>query len=327
MKHRSGARSPVLVLLLLLGFASASWADLRIGVAPFERAGTEDVGEDPAAWLARSLAERALDRVVGPEDLGAPPRARPEAREVRAWARSAEVDYVIVGSSDPAPEADDGAILLSAEVRSGHSGAVTARYKARADGPERVEIAAEKLAIAVLDGLGFVEPAPRAEPLAAGLEDRPEDEKTRVEIGGARRDEPISIRSDELEVIQVKDSRRLIFTHNVVVTQADVTLETDKLEAFYPDGSSQPERLEASGRVRVRQGRRRAFCDTAIYEREAQIVLCSGHAELVQGCDRVRGDEIRFDLEGERVVVVGAPSVVIHPNDSKARGVCAEEAS
>jgi hypothetical protein len=44
-------------------------------------------------------------------------------------------------------------------------------------------------------------------------------------------------------------------------------------------------------------------------------VICTGRAELFQGCDHVRGQEIRFDLAGDRVRVTGAPSVVIYPDD------------
>ena len=56
-----------------------------------------------------------------------------------------------------------------------------------------------------------------------------------------------------------------IFTHNVQVTQGDIDLQADRLEAFYPEGSSQPERLEAEGNVRVVQADRRARCERATY--------------------------------------------------------------
>ena len=40
-------------------------------------------------------------------------------------------------------------------------------------------------------------------------------------------------------------------------------------------------------------------------------MVCSGQAELVQGCDVVRGGRIEFDLEREHFTVMGAASVVL----------------
>ena len=112
------------------------------------------------------------------------------------------------------------------------------------------------------------------------------------------------------------ESRHFVFTRNVRVAQGDITLTTDRLDAYYSDGASQPERLVATGNVRVRQQDWEGRCDEAVYLRSEQRVVCSGAAELVQGCDRVRGREIAFDLERDRVRVSGAASLVIHPGDA-----------
>ena len=76
------------------------------------------------------------------------------------------------------------------------------------------------------------------------------------------------------------------------------------------------ERLIAEGNVAVEQGERHASCQQATYERKLQTIVCRGKAEVVQGCDRVRGREIEFDLERERVRVTGAASVLIRPEDA-----------
>ena len=119
--------------------------------------------------------------------------------------------------------------------------------------------------------------------------------------------------------------RRLVFSQNVEVLQGDVSLNADRLEAIYPQGASQPERLLASGHVLVVQGDRRARCDEAIYERGPYTIVCRGKAEVLQACDRVRGEEIEFDLERERVRVTGAASVVIQSEDDGPTG-CADAA-
>ena len=61
----------------------------------------------------------------------------------------------------------------------------------------------------------------------------------------------MEIRSDELQVITVDGNRHIIFERNVRVTQGDITLLTDHLEAFYTSGDSRPERLEAKWIDRV----------------------------------------------------------------------------
>ena len=133
-------------------------------------------------------------------------------------------------------------------------------------------------------------------------------------LPGVGRDDPISIKSDELDVLSEGGGRRLIFSRNVDVVQGDIRLRADRLEAIYPEGGSQPDRLTATGHVTVRQKDRTARCQTATYVRADQTILCRGQAEVVQGCDRVRGREIEFDLEHDRVRVNGGASVVIQPD-------------
>jgi lipopolysaccharide export system protein LptA len=115
-------------------------------------------------------------------------------------------------------------------------------------------------------------------------------------LPGERSDEPISIKSDELEVLSEDGGRRLVFSRNVVVVQGDMRLRANRLEAVYPQGASQPESLHATGSVFVNQGDREARCQEATYVRTSDTIVCRGNAEVVQGCDRVRGREIEFDL-------------------------------
>ena len=78
--------------------------------------------------------------------------------------------------------------------------------------------------------------------------------------------------------------------------------------------------LKGQGKVFVDQGGRRAKCDRAIYVRSAQQLTCSGRAELVQGCDIVRGDSIQFWLADDRARVEGAASIVIRPEQEEGAG-------
>ncbi len=139
----------------------------------------------------------------------------------------------------------------------------------------------------------------------------------------ARSDQPLAISSDEMEVFQNDGSRRFVFLRNVRVTRDDVTLESDRLVAFYPAGASQPHRLVATGSVVVTQRERRATCDEAIYHRSPERVVCRGSAELRDGCNRVRGSEIEIDLVGERMLVNGAASAVLY-TDAGSDPACQE---
>ena len=98
----------------------------------------------------------------------------------------------------------------------------------------------------------------------------------------------------------------------------NVTLRSDRLGASYRKGESEPRELVADGSVQIVQDDRRAKCDHALYVRESNRLTCRGRAELVQGCDVVRGESIEFDLAGEQARVEGAASIVIQPEEADA---------
>jgi lipopolysaccharide transport protein LptA len=131
-----------------------------------------------------------------------------------------------------------------------------------------------------------------------------------------RSDTPIEIKADEAEIIDRDEGRHLIFRRNVWVRQDSVTLRSDRLEAFYAKGESEPRELIAEGNVKVDQHDRHAKCHRAIYLRDENRLTCIGRAELVQGCDIIRGDSIEFDLAGDQARVQGAASIVIQPEDA-----------
>jgi len=139
---------------------------------------------------------------------------------------------------------------------------------------------------------------------------------------GIDSDEPLEITSQELEVQNHEGKRQLIFSTEVVVEQGDLRIESNRLEAFYPQGSSQPERLVATGSVRLaqrtEQGERRARCDEAVYTSTPETLVCTGNAELEDGGDRLRGKTIEFDLEKETVKVRGGATLILAPKEGKA---------
>jgi lipopolysaccharide export system protein LptA len=228
------------------------------------------------------------------------------------------VSALVVGRVTDKP--DRSSVML--ELRSAHSGGAIARFQEQGSGEDALTSVSEKLAPLVLQAAGWQPPVAAAPPALAaisgpdsGRQAEAKDDGGKFGLGRANKDQPIKIRADELEVIETDEGRRFVFSLNVVVTQAEVMLQADRLEAFYPGEASQPDRLEARGHVRVRKGDRRASCDVAVYQRETQMLFCTGRAEMLHGCDLVRGDEIDFDLESERVKVRGAPSVLLRPRN------------
>ena len=125
--------------------------------------------------------------------------------------------------------------------------------------------------------------------------------------------QPLSIRSDELEAVQEAGRRRLVFTRNVRVEQGTLTMTSARLVAIYPEGASQPDRLEADGSVRLVQGERTARCQRATYDRRSERLTCQGEAEFVERDNRLSGDLIEIELATEKVRVRGGASVTIQP--------------
>ncbi|MBW2273611.1 MAG: LptA/OstA family protein [Deltaproteobacteria bacterium] len=337
MASRLSSASVLAVFLLSglgsgLGFDAAAQmptASISLAIAPFGEKVPE--GGQPlgiAERLARRLEARRLERVVVLSELGIEPLERPEARDVRVWAARAEVDSVVVGwvSEVAAEGAASRDLEISVEVRSGHSGAPLSRHHASVAAAidealideALIDEKVESLAADILQALGYDAAAAATADVAAAPPPGAESQGGILEKLG--KDEPLSITSDELEVTSRGKARHLVFTHNVQVTQGDIDLQADRLEAFYPEGSSQPERLEAEGNVRVVQADRRARCERATYLQADSVVLCEGQAVLIQGCDEVRGEAIRFDVDQEKVHVIGGASVLLQPEDQDCVG-------
>lgn len=294
-----------------------------IAVAPFSRSGApgselEVPDLDVASVLIGQLAERLPPGAAVSATFEVSTTGPLEARQVREWASDAGVDAVVFGRVRPA-EGDSAvprAVAVEVEVRSGHSGVTTANYELARVEVEEPAAAIEILAESILSGLGYQPPSPQPE---AAEESPQEDSGFKL----FRKGEAISIESDELEVTQDGDVRHIIFRRSVRVEQGDVRLRSERLDAYYNKGESQPDRLEARGDVRLEYGERSARCDRVTFYNSDQRVVCSGHAVLRQGCELVRGLEIEFDLREERIRVLGAASVVVQTKkdeDGKCRG-------
>jgi len=322
----------------------------KIAVAPF--AGEfEEVRM--SELLAAHLARRPLERVIEPNALPAEIDADPTAALIRQWAYNTSVDTIVVGQVVVPEAARSGewaksGFEVEVVLRSGHSGAEVGRHRVSVAGLANLDDAAERLAEAILEDLGYaaaeegIDPGLRRDPrspeplvrvaepprsMSPASPDHEEALAADFEIGRLRENSPIEIEAEEAEIVNEGDSRRLIFQTNVRVRHGDLQLESDVLEAEYRKGESEPDRLIARGSVKIIQGFRSAKCDRAVYQRVEQMLSCEGHAELIQGCDIVRGDSIEFDLGGNHARVLGAASIVIRPSDDAGRSCATLDAS
>jgi lipopolysaccharide transport protein LptA len=326
----------VLVLSIIsIGGQVYAATTLRIAVAPF--AGEQGTGEESALSVANALAARlshsSIERLIAPGDFVARSVFEPRASEVRRWAYNSAVDTIVVGRVfKQNGTGQDAPRVVETVIRSGHSGAELSRHDVVVPNAGDLDRSVEELAAAILEGLGHVEPAADdleletsapAVSANAAADRPPEGELGSSERGldvalsesGFRGDAPIEIKADEAEIINHNGGRKLIFRRNVWVRQGNVTLRSDRLEASYRKGESEPRELVAEGNVQIVQNDRRAKCDRAIYLRDASRLTCSGRAELVQGCDIIRGESIEFDLAGDQARVEGAASIVIQPKE------------
>jgi lipopolysaccharide transport protein LptA len=117
---------------------------------------------------------------------------------------------------------------------------------------------------------------------------------------------PLAIRAETLEASDPGTTeRRIRFTGGVELRQGDIELRARELEAIYPPGATQPERLIAREDVALREGEREARCQRAEYQLRERHLACEGDAVLQERADRLEGERIAFDFGAQKVDVSG----------------------
>jgi len=123
-------------------------------------------------------------------------------------------------------------------------------------------------------------------------------------LRGHNSDAPVDVAADRIEVQDRAD--RAVFSGNVVVRQADLTLNTERLSIAYTKaGGVQIERLDASGGVTVRSPSETARGQFGIYDLNRRIITLLGGVTLIRGSSQVRGARLVLDLNSGRAVMDG----------------------
>lgn len=111
--------------------------------------------------------------------------------------------------------------------------------------------------------------------------------------------------------IELQDrTDRVLFTGGVTVTQAGLTLKSDRLTAAYTNGAKiNVNRMDAIGAVTITKADLRTKSDAAIYDLNSNLITLIGNVTVTQGTNTLNGGRIIIDLNQNRTSVEAAPSV------------------
>ena len=128
-------------------------------------------------------------------------------------------------------------------------------------------------------------------------------------LKGHNSNAPVDVTADRIEVQDRSD--RAIFAGNVHVTQAELTLDTQRLTVAYSSaGSIQIQRLDASGGVVVTSPSERATGDFGVYDLDRKLITLVGNVRLNRGDSQIIGSRLVIDLKSGRAVIDGGPAGV-----------------
>lgn len=99
--------------------------------------------------------------------------------------------------------------------------------------------------------------------------------------------------------IELQDRQnRVSLSGNVIVTQAGLTVNSQRMLVNYSDGGSLDiSRITATGGVSVSRGSESALGDVAIYDLNRQIITMAGNVRLQRGSDNLSGGRLVIDLK------------------------------
>ena len=134
-------------------------------------------------------------------------------------------------------------------------------------------------------------------------------------LKGHNSNAPVDVTADRIEVQDRAD--RAIFAGNVHATQAEMTLDTQRLTVAYsnsPGGAAasgtsgvQIHRLDAAGGVVVHSPSETAKGDFGIYDLDRKLITLIGNVQLTQRNNIVSGQRLVINLDSGRAVVDGGP--------------------
>ena len=145
----------------------------------------------------------------------------------------------------------------------------------------------------------------RKAPLVAGLAIALAVPALGQALKGHNAKSPVDVEADRIEVQDRAD--RAVFSGNVIVRQADLTMTAGRLTVAYArlGGGVDIDRLDASGGVFIKSPSETARGNFAVYDLNRRLITVVGGVELNQGNNRISGGRLVIDLNSGRAVVDG----------------------
>ena len=152
-------------------------------------------------------------------------------------------------------------------------------------------------------------------PRMRGLKRRPQ--KSGTPAFELNKKDPIYITSDWMEVDQIKNT--ITYKGRVVTVQADMTMRSEMLIAYYDAEMKQMKQIVLEGKVNAVQGNRTATGEKAVFDDKAKTVTLTGNPVMRQGNSQVTGTKVVYFTEQDRAVAEGDGKVrvqaTIFPED------------
>lgn len=133
--------------------------------------------------------------------------------------------------------------------------------------------------------------------------------------------DPIFITADWMEVDQKQNT--ITYKGRVVTVQAEMTMRSETLTAYYDPEMKQMKQIVAEGKVNATQGNRIATGEKAVFDDKAKTVTLTGSPVMRQGNSQVSGVKVVYFIEQDKAIAEGDGKVrvraTIFPEELKAR--------
>ena|SRR5215471_821704 len=115
--------------------------------------------------------------------------------------------------------------------------------------------------------------------------------------------DPIYITSDWMEADQKKNT--IIYKGRVVTVQADMTMRSEMLTAYYDPETKKISQIVAEGKVNATQGNRVATGEKAVFDDKARTVTLTGSPVMRQGNNQVSGTKVVYFIDEDKATAEG----------------------
>jgi lipopolysaccharide export system protein LptA len=118
------------------------------------------------------------------------------------------------------------------------------------------------------------------------------------------RNAPVDIHSEEMSVDF--ENNKIVFKGDVKVLQSDFSLTAGEVTAFFGESADDIKKIVASDDVKIQKADKMAWGEQAVYDRQSATILLTGAPVLKQGRNFLKGEEIKFSLDEDRMEVKGS---------------------